>query len=198
MGDRQVADLVDDEECGSAEPADALAQQALALGLGEGTDDIGKGGEVDAAAGLDRLDAERHGEMRFAGAGGPKEVDDLAAIDELELGEGEDALAIERRLEGEVEAGEGLDRGETPHAQRGLDAAGLAHAQLLGEQRVDQLESAGFAAFELAHGMIEQLQRPWHSQRDQGPPDALQHGYAVTRRGHDRPLSAASRRATAS
>ena len=52
--------------------------------------------------------------MRFAGARGPKEVDDLAAIDELEFGEGEDALAIERGLRGEVEAGEGLDCGEAP------------------------------------------------------------------------------------
>jgi hypothetical protein len=29
----------------------------------------GEGGEVDAAPGLHGLDAERHGEMRFAGAG---------------------------------------------------------------------------------------------------------------------------------
>jgi hypothetical protein len=43
--------------------------------------------------------------MRFAGAGRPEKVNDLAAVDELELGEGEDALAIERGLEGEVEAG---------------------------------------------------------------------------------------------
>jgi hypothetical protein len=48
--------------------------------------------------------------MRFAGAGRPEEVDDLAALDELELGQREDALAIERGLEREVEAGEGLIR----------------------------------------------------------------------------------------
>ena len=59
--------------------------------------DIGKGGEVDAAAGLYRLDAECHGEMRFAGARRAGKVDDLVAVDELELGEGEDALAIEPR-----------------------------------------------------------------------------------------------------
>src|SRR6266568_4700594 len=97
MGDRQVADLVDDEERRSTEPADALAQQALALGLGQGANDIGKGGEVVAVAGLDRLDAECHGETRFAGARQAEKVDDLAAVDELELGEGEDVLAIEPR-----------------------------------------------------------------------------------------------------
>ena len=108
----------------SAEPADAFAQLAFALGLGEGADDIGEGGEVDAAAGFDGFDAKRHGEMRFAGAGRAEEVDDLTAIDELELGEGEDALAVERGLEGEVEAGEGLDRREAAHAQRRLDTTG--------------------------------------------------------------------------
>ena len=74
VSDRQVADLVDDEERRSAEPADAFAQLALALGLGEGTDDIGQGGEVDAAAGFDSLDAECHGEMGFAGAGRDRDI----------------------------------------------------------------------------------------------------------------------------
>ena len=104
--------------------------------------------------------------MRFAGAGRAEEVDDFTAIDELELGKGQDAFAIERGLEGEVEAGEGLDRGEASHAQRGLDAAGLAHAQFFGEQSVDQLEGAGFAAFELAHGVIKHFQGPRHPEGD--------------------------------
>jgi hypothetical protein len=69
MGDRQVADFVDDKQRGTTEPADALAQLPFALGLGESADDIGQGGEVDAAAGLDRLDANGDGEMRFTGAG---------------------------------------------------------------------------------------------------------------------------------
>jgi hypothetical protein len=34
VGDRQVADLIDDEQRGAAEPADTLAQLALALGPG--------------------------------------------------------------------------------------------------------------------------------------------------------------------
>ena len=136
--------------------------------------------------------------MRFAGAGRAEEMDDLKAIDELELGEGEDALAVERGLEGEVKAGERLDRGEAPHAQRRLDTTVLAHRQLLGEEHVDQLERAGLPAFELAHRMIEHFQRPWHSQSDQGAPDALEDRQAFARRDHGRPPSPASRRATAS
>jgi hypothetical protein len=43
------------------------------------------------------------------------------AIDEGELGDGENAVALEGRLEREVEAGEGLDGGELGHPQRYLD-----------------------------------------------------------------------------
>src|SRR5262249_21009466 len=142
LNDREVADLVDDQEGGAAEPADTLPQHTLALRPGEGADDVGERGEVDAAAGFDGLDAERQGEMRLAGAGRTEKVHDLVARDELELGKGEDALAVERRLEGEVEPGEGLDGGEASHDQRRLDAAVLAQRHLFGEQRVDRLERA--------------------------------------------------------
>jgi hypothetical protein len=40
--DREIADLVDDEQGGAAQIADTLAQQSLALGLGERGDDVGE------------------------------------------------------------------------------------------------------------------------------------------------------------
>ena len=55
--DRQVADLIDDEEGEAAEEPDLLAQGAL--GLGERADEITERGEVDAASGIDGLHAER-------------------------------------------------------------------------------------------------------------------------------------------
>ena len=69
--DRQVADLVDDQERGTAEEADLVAQPALALGLGECGDEVGERDEVDAAPGLDRLDPEGDRKVALAGAGGP-------------------------------------------------------------------------------------------------------------------------------
>jgi hypothetical protein len=42
--------------------------------------------------------------MAFAGAGRPEQMDDFGTVDELELGERQDAVAVERGLEGEVEA----------------------------------------------------------------------------------------------
>ena len=91
-----------DQEGGAAEEADLVAQPALALGLGERGDEVGKGDEVDAAPGLDRLDPERDRKVALAGAGRPEQVDHLTAVDEVDLGKGRDAVAIERRLEGEV------------------------------------------------------------------------------------------------
>jgi hypothetical protein len=39
----------------------------------------------------------------------------------------------------------------------------LAHRQLLGEEHVDQFERTGFAAFQLAHRMVEHCQGTRHS-----------------------------------
>ena len=66
--DRQVTDLIDDEQREAAEESDLLAQSALAFGLGEGAHEIGERAEVDAASGFDGLDAERQGQVTFAGA----------------------------------------------------------------------------------------------------------------------------------
>jgi hypothetical protein len=47
--------------------------------------------------------------MRLAAARLAEEVDDLAPVDEIETGQGEDAVAVEGGLEREVESGERLD-----------------------------------------------------------------------------------------
>src|SRR4029077_1755465 len=58
-GDRQVSDLVDDEQGVAGDEANALLELSFALGLGQRGDDVSQGSEVDALAGLDRLNAER-------------------------------------------------------------------------------------------------------------------------------------------
>ena len=50
--DRQVSDLVDDEQCRPAQIADALTKHAIAFGLGQRSDDVRQSGEVDASADL--------------------------------------------------------------------------------------------------------------------------------------------------
>ena len=117
--------------------------------------------------------------MTLARSGWAEEVDHLVAVDEVELSEGEDAIAVERWLEREVEACERLDGGELGHPQRHLHAAVLAQRQFLGEQSVDDLQRTGFTALELAHCLIQDLQSSGHLQADQRLADAIEHG------GHD-------------
>jgi hypothetical protein len=64
----------------------------------------------------------------------------LAAADEVQLGQGEDAVAVERGLEGEIEVRQGLRRDQPGDLQGGPDAPPLAQRQFLGEQRLDRLQ----------------------------------------------------------
>ena len=111
--------------------------------------------------------------MTLPGAGLADEVDDLMAIDEVELGQGQDPVAVERGLEREVEAGQRLDGGQARHLQRRLDPAALANGDLLGQQRLDRLDRAELAALELLDDVLERLQGARHAQADQVIADAL-------------------------
>jgi len=122
--------------------------------------------------------------MALSCAGRTEEVHDLGAGDEVELCERQNPLAVEGRLEGEVEALEGLHGHQPGRGQRDGDAAVLADAELLAEQRVDGLEGADLALLEALHGVIERLERAGHAQAHQVCADALQH------RAHARPPAA--------
>jgi hypothetical protein len=76
--------------------------------------------------------------------------------------QGEDPVAVERGLEGEVEADQGLDADQAPHFERRLDAPPFAQGELLAEKGVDRLQRADLAAFELTHRVIEHLERTRH------------------------------------
>jgi hypothetical protein len=125
--------------------------------------------------------------MALAGSRRPQEVQDLAASDEAELRQRQDPVPIQRRLEREVEAGQGLDRSQPAHAQRRLDAAVLAQGQLFAEQDVDGFERADLALIEPSHDLVQRLQRPGHLQTDEVVADAVQRGgVQVQGAGHAR------------
>ena len=179
--DGDVADLVDDEQGGASVVSELVVEAVGAARRGEGVDELGEGGSVDAAAGLDGGDAERAGEVALAGAGGPEEVDRLGPVDEVELGEGHDAVPVERRLEGEVEALEGLRRVEPGDAQRDADAAGLAEGELAGEEFVDGAEGVGLPALDAPDDRRERFEGVWHAQADEAGLDLFEnsaHGVA--------------------
>ena len=98
--------------------------------------------------------------MRFPGAGRPDEMHDFAAVDEFQLGEGQDPASVERRLEREFKARQRLDGRQPGHGEGRLDAAALAQRQLLGEHGVDRLERADLTALELTQDGVENLDAP--------------------------------------
>ena len=84
--------------------------------------------------------------MALSGSWWTEEVDHLIAVDELELRESQNPVPVEGGLEREVEAGERLEGGELGHPERHLHPPVLAQSQFLGEQGIDHLQGAGFAA----------------------------------------------------
>ena len=95
------------------------------------------------------------------------------AIDEVELCERKDPVAVERRLEREVEAGQRLDGGQTRHLPRRLDPAAFANGDLLGQQRLDRLDRTELTTLELLDYMLKRLQGARNAQADQVTADAI-------------------------
>ena len=77
--ERQVAELVDDEQLRLCEEARALGELALGLGLRERREERRRAGEEDRVAGLDDGAAERDREVRLADAGRAEEQHVLRA-----------------------------------------------------------------------------------------------------------------------
>jgi hypothetical protein len=71
-GDRQIADLVDDEQRGSCIEPDLLSQPSLPFGLVQRRDQFCQGCPVDTSPGLYCCDPERGSEMAFARARRPR------------------------------------------------------------------------------------------------------------------------------
>ena len=80
-------------------------------------------------------DPERDREVRLAGARWSQEDDVLGLGQEVELGEVGDDLALDARLDREVEVVERLCRREAGGLHPGRPAVAVARADLLGEDR---------------------------------------------------------------
>ena len=93
--DRQVADLIDDEQCDPVDETQAGFEGAGAFGLGQGSNQLCQGSEVNTFAGLDGVHPQGDGQVALADPGRAEQVDGLATVDEAELGQGEDTIAVE-------------------------------------------------------------------------------------------------------
>lgn len=101
--DRQIADLVDHERRWVGEHRQASRQLAGGLRLFERADQVGERAEVDPPPTLGRGDRQADGQMRLAGPRRSEEDDVLLTLDEAELAQALDLLALDRGLEKEVE-----------------------------------------------------------------------------------------------
>ena len=117
--ERDVADLVDDQQRDPLQLVELGVEAAVALRVGEQRDPFGGGAERDAVPGQAGADAERDREVGLAGAGRAEQDDVLFAGEEVELAEVQDRGLLDRALEAEVELLQRLSGGEA----RGLDPA---------------------------------------------------------------------------
>jgi hypothetical protein len=109
--ERDVADLVTDEQWVALETAQLVLETALALCVGEQSDPLGGGAEQDTLPGEACADRERDREMCLAGAGWPEKDHVFLGVQEVELPEMLDHLLFDGALEGEVELLERLRAG---------------------------------------------------------------------------------------
>src|SRR5437763_8842115 len=140
----QVANLVDDHEAGEDEGAEPVAQSPRLLRVLERRDEVGERGVVDAAAALGRGDGEAHGQVRLPDTRGPEEHHIFASLDEAQRVETLELVALDARLETEVEVGEGL------HGREARGPHGRLQPPLIAERDVAPEELGhGFAGGEL-------------------------------------------------
>src|SRR6185437_2873681 len=86
----------------------------------------------------------------------------LVSLDEAEGMETLELLTFERWLKGEVEVGEGLDRGQAGRAHRRLETPIIAQGDLRTEERFDGRGRRQRTAIDACEDAIQRLERPRH------------------------------------
>ncbi len=128
--EREVADLVDDEQPVAVQAPQFVVEAVAVLGLFEAVDPLLGGREQRPVPGLAGLDRERGGEVRLAGAGRPEKADVGGFVDPGQLREVVDQRPFGGGLGGEVEVFERLGRREAGGADALAGAGGLAREDL--------------------------------------------------------------------
>ena len=91
--ERQVADLIDDDQGVAAQPGQFPREMAVAVGVGQAGDPVGGGGEQDPVIALAGPDRQPDGEMGLAGSGRAEQHDIAGLGEERARGERGDLLA---------------------------------------------------------------------------------------------------------
>jgi hypothetical protein len=119
---------------------------------------------VDAAPPLGRGDGETDGQVRFPHAGRAEQDDVFPPIDEAEIVEAVELLALERGLKREVKVGERLHGWEARGPHSGLEAAVIAQRDMGAEQRLDRVSGLEMPTVDLGEDRVERLKSARHLQ----------------------------------
>jgi hypothetical protein len=148
-------DLVDDQQRHALQLVELGVEAALALGVGEHRDPLGRG--LDAVSGEAGADPQRDREVRLAGPRRAEQDDVLFAGEEVQLAEAQHRVLGDRVLEGEVELLKRFARGEPRGLDAGLAAVAVAAVSLGLQQHGSELLVGPF----LGAGAVGELgQRP--------------------------------------
>jgi hypothetical protein len=128
--ERDVADLVDDQQWVAAQPPQFVLQAAGGVVVGEAVDPLGCGGEQDPVSGLAGADRDSGGQVGLAGAGWAEEDDVLPAGDEVQGAQVRDQVAFEAAGVVEVELLQALACREPGGPDPALPAVGLPGGDL--------------------------------------------------------------------
>jgi len=120
--ERQIAELVDDQQFWFAKVSEAILEPTLAMGLGELRHQGRRWNKQYRIAGQDRLAPDRHCQMRLADAGRPQQQYHLGIGDEAAGRQLADLLLVDRGLGGKVEAVEIAHEREAGQPNAHLDA----------------------------------------------------------------------------
>ena len=148
LGERHVAEFVDDQQLVAGELALQAQQPLLVAGLDQLVDQGGGGGEADREALLAGGQPQAEGNVGLAGAAVADRDDVLAAGDVLRAGKLQHQRLVERRQGQEVEAVEAFDRRELRLLDPPLDHPPLALDQLQfgkAQQVADMVDALGGA-----------------------------------------------------
>ena len=146
------------------------------LGLGEGLDQRRERAVVDAPGGLGRRDREADRQVRFPDAWRAEQDHVLAAVQEAELVQALDLLALDAGLEGEVELIERLHSRQPRRAHGGLETAVVAQHDLGVQQLLDGLGRRDRAAVGVREDAVDGLQRARHLEVRQHCPQPVAPG----------------------
>src|SRR5579862_9617878 len=132
------------------EHRESSPQLPSCLSLLERGDQVDECAVIHSSAALGCRNGEADRQMRLANPRWTQEHDVLLAIDEAELVQTLDLLALDRGLKGKIEALERLDRRQPRGAHRRLEPAVVAQLNLCRQQSVDRLARRKLAAVDLA------------------------------------------------